>query len=125
MYILGNMQFSRRPQSSGFTLVELLVVIGIIAVLVSILLPALNHASEQASAIKFTSNLRQFGIADAEYAVRPDSKLLPSAQCARTIIGVLLCMNVEGFDIGSASHLTTRAPNGDIVGNDKLWKANL
>lgn len=60
----------------AFTLVELLVVIGIIAVLIAILLPTLTRAREAASSTQCLSNIRQLQIAQLAYAASEDNALV-------------------------------------------------
>jgi prepilin-type N-terminal cleavage/methylation domain-containing protein/prepilin-type processing-associated H-X9-DG protein len=68
---------SCRP-SCGFTLVELLVVIGIIALLISILLPSLARARESANSVKCASNMRQMGLCIQLYTQDSKGRYLPA-----------------------------------------------
>ncbi|MFH1747187.1 MAG: type II secretion system protein [Planctomycetota bacterium] len=73
----------QKRQCHGFTLIELLVVVAIIAMLISILLPALGAARDKAKDTVCASNLRQIGLA-TEYYVRDNQDRLPYILGLRT-----------------------------------------
>ncbi len=67
---------------AGFTLIELLVVLSIIALLVSMLLPALSSAREAARVVKCLSNQRQMGLGNAAYSADGKDWMMPAGYVA-------------------------------------------
>lgn len=97
------------PKRKGFTLIELLVVIAVIALLLSILMPALSKARDLAMGAACKGNLKNFTYAVAMYLDDNDGKFCDAHKCYFSTIDRLPVESGVG-----GNHLHLRWCNGDI-----------
>ena len=138
-----------RKAAGGFTLVELLVVIGIIALLIAILLPALNKAREQAKTVQCLSNARQIAMVILLYANENKGNLPLFAPDVNSPISlhwqhqmapyfnrngeevgrdVMRCPSVDGWYTYGVNYTAIMAPPiftyGNALGTDARYKGS-
>jgi len=104
----------RNSGRSGFTLVELLVVITIIAILAGIALPVFNKVQERARALQCGNNLKQLGLATIAYAGDNDGDVLVSADAGKKWCDLLRDTYVKD-NAPFESPFDKRAKVGDVA----------
>lgn len=109
----------RKKNALGFTLLELLIVISIVAILAALLLPALNSARKKAQSINCLSNQKQLGIATAQY-VQDNDDCLPVSHSVNGISGsgkvswaTLLYISITGEKLERGNQYLEMLP-GDL-----------
>lgn len=102
---------STRRHRCAFTMVELLVVIGIIGILVGLLLPGLAYARFRSKVTTCTSNFRQWAIASATYATDDRSGRLPSFELPTTTSALSRYGSLEPWFV-ALPMITNMAPYG-------------
>ena len=111
-------------RSRGFTLVELLVVVGIIGLLVSILLPALNNAREQARRTQCAAGLHNIGAAMNIYANENKRKLPKHVGAGNNWLWDLPLPTRDAIIKAGAERSNFYCPSGDLQNDDALWNYN-
>ena len=126
----GFMKIKAARRKAGFTLVELLVVIGIIAVLISLLLPALNKARQSAQTTQCLSNLRQIGMSLTQYSNDNKGYVIPAATLsplqASTWVTILIATNELPSQLNQQYGAVTSTKQGSNClicpsGSDAEW----